>query len=1620
MFEKLKELYYKGEEKWYAFWDKVNEHLPVYTIIDKVDAIVPSFVLFLILILFLLLFIGFFFFAQTTTEYNAELTFVEPNGRTKVIDSVVTLKITQNDNTIIPDTNYRTDSDGKVILDKLKYGQVVEINVNLSKGTYNGTLLIDQAKKTQTIVLEKKIDFSSTKRTITVKDSFGMTIFQPIAIDFWCENRAVRPTPESGITSSGVIEVTEPYDCVKLNAMPNSSNYEKKTYTINSNFYDMTLLPYEAPKTELKVKVRNNGNLVSETNFTITVSGSSIYTGKTLSSSEAIISVIPGTYTITASDPSGKYATKTQTNVNVETKKEITLEVTKEIRARINIKTIDLTTKSIIKEAIVSLKNPKGNLLAEQKTDNFGTTIFPITDIESYQITAKKPGDLNGGYYAKTIDLNSISSDTNIILELEKITISNAGKTKVRVVDQDLKPVSNAKIILKYKEDDSIVELNQSNNWAMTDVNGYVTFLAGKVEGLVYAYALKYPFSGASEPKLISIDKENEFLININIGEATIKIDLKDEAGQKIDGTARILLTSDNSDLSGLMSIEQGTVQRKIKAGQQVYLAIQSDTFENYITEPRMLFPDKTYTFTVTMKKQINEPKITLDKVYNENDIITRTLQAGKKYYAKLIIESDEKYPEVVTHFRVGKEKLLENDFIEIDKVEGAGIYRETRGTSFDPERGYDYDGENLTDGYAKWINTEFKDFEKGIRVIKIWFNVKRTAPANKELQFFYKAKFGDKKDPPTTNIDNELYDDAKPSNIYYVGEEATCEEAFCITSESLYWIKEDLYINAPYEVKQAEKYNYKYQLMNNSGTDYGTSVKNMTLILTLLNGDKEPIRVMDYQIKDGTQEKGGSNLTNPSSTNLGSFNKDTAVDLGFIIEGNEVGASAIKLELKVDGVIIYTRESTFSVPSEKELQVKINPSFVPSLANTELVVEVSDDKGEPVNKADVKIYAKEMGIDEYLIDSSETNRVGKTVVNSGAHYQKTRLILEVTKEGFARKRLTTVISEEIVAFNPESTAIALNTISKREDSKKITIGNQTTHELKIVGIKYDTKFNDIINEQAMKAHSDLLIGTIIPAEEMIELELLKVRLVNSITQNNFIEPITLKGDVIITFQIPSAGTVYDKKLELTINVSSEANADASCLIINNATQTKTTQLGQVTFSFELLNACSADERDIDIDSIYATFSGELKGSAQLSLTSPTSGNSGRSALDGAKRKIYDKVLGGEKLIGTVTYTPSEEAIGSTETLTITLDGKFQGRDIKTSPGALNFSVNVLNLQECMTISSDSSPIAIDETAAITIDASNCLGQTIEVALCRNDAGCSGGKDVEGKITLSKRNLTLKSTSETINAYSPTIPGSYGVTVYARVKGKSSYVYIGETPVTFKEDEDKYFKLSKYDLMIVGDGSEDIILLTNEMLTQDVRVKANECLWGKKDADWGATEYLTVLSTAVIGASLGKTIGENFNKDRTSTVKSDGTTEAERETMTQRANEQMSTLGDGDSGYFYENPDTGDIMMTTQPVNDPSYDFRARVDVTETELGTTYSYSGLGTNQSFSNSNAASAHAVNEISSSSGLHTMVWAWGNNAPTAQTNSIPPVIRDEYGAVAASTIWEAYRSTQKSEV
>ncbi|MFA6269421.1 MAG: hypothetical protein WC652_06395, partial [archaeon] len=1066
----------------------------------------------------------------------------------------------------------------------------------------------------------------------------------------------------------------------------------------------------------------------------------------------------------------------------------------------------------------------------------------------------------------------TLTGDINVTMQLAKVTENNAGRVKVKVKDQDGLPVINAKVMLKYKENDGLVEIYNTQNYVFTDLNGEATFIAGKVDGVVYAYSIKGPFSGSSEQKQVIIDQENLFNITVQVGSATIRANLIDEAGELVEGTAEILTldgkTTDEHGLAGLISVEKGKFVRLIKAGQTVYIRFNASTYETYYSSPITLWPDKTYTLNITMLKQIQESAITLKGVFNENDAAVQTMGAGKTYYAKFQVNSQNDYDNVLLHFRVGKETMLENDIISIDKVESSGITSETRGTTYDPEKGYGFDSQHTTDGLAKWSNINFDNFGRGTREVKVWFKINKLATPNKELQFFFRGKFDNTK-LPVSNASQDLYSDVYSSIVYYVGTESVCEVGFCYNSEWVYSKKDDLYINSPFEIKQVQGYTYHVTLLNNSDVDYGKSKKQVYLNVTVVGDeqDEKRVKILNYKIKDSVGQL-TNNLPIYSATNLelNTFEKNATIDITMDIEGMKEGADVIKFELKSEGRVIYTKETSFAVVKEKDFTVGLSPQFVPALLNTQIDVQVLDEKGEYLPGVSVKVFAKEPGFEKYQVSSAETDRLGNATVNSGALFQGSKVILEITKEGYSRKEYSLTVSPDAVTFSPDALAVELNTYTKREEIKQIEFANLTQYDLLLKSITLDARFKDTINEDAMNGYFSELTAEerTIKAEDILDIKMLNIKLANSITQEGFIEPITISGNLKATFENPTLHISYDTLIPITIHVSSSANTGADCLVIKPTSPTTVnTQKAQARFDFEIINACASDNVNIPLDSLSVTSTSEIPGIAEVSVRSSAGGvSAGRTSIDGGKRVIMSNIRAGEKLFGTMTFAPSEMATGKSITIPLEFEAKFQGSTIETNPQAMNFVTNVINLKECMSVDTDSAPVGFKDKARITIDTTACLGQKIDIILCANDSGCSGGAD--GKITLSSKAFTLQNKSKDIYAYGPTYPGTYGITINARVRGTTGFSYIGEVPVSFLEQDGKFFYLNKYELMLVGAGSQDSILLTNKMLTQEVKVKANGCVWGEKDP---GTDWMTVMGGSMMGAMIGNMVGAGFKTD---------------------------------------------------------------------------------------------------------------------------------------------------------
>lgn len=1460
----LKEIYYSMEEKWYGFWDKVDAHIPIYKIIDPIDSVIPSLVLFLVLIILLLAF-GVFFFLSLNQVYDAKFTIVSNNNE-PINDSLITVKIFEGDS--FREESARTDAAGEIIFSEIKKGSRISFDINLSKGTYKDSFTINKDVEERIKLKAPQIILSPVTKKIYTRLATGKVLTQEVEIKFSCEgSNTLVPTPMSATTTGEEVQVTEPVGCL-LKATINDPKYIPKSYYINSLIYDLFLEQPEPPTVKLNVKIREGGYIVGGKNFKVKASGNLVY-DTTTSSSEAILNVTAGNYTLTITDPSGDYGLVSR-NIDVQKDTETTIEVSREIKAKVTINVKDDTTNRAISDAIINVKNSNGREIYSTTTNENGTAIVTFIDLGEYTFTAKKLGDLNGGYFSSSATI-TVNADANLNLGLEKITKANLGRVKVIVKDQDNTPVMNARVMLKYVENEGIVELMQEKNYSLTDVNGETTFLAGKVNGRVYAYAIKSPFNGSSMPKTISIEGETEFNIKMEVGSSTIKINLFDETGEKIDGTAKILTIDGLSDhqngLAGIISVEGGTATRSVKAGQTIYILAQAEGHNNYYSVPTMLWPNKTYTFDLTLKKDILEPSIEFDKIYNDSGTPVNTLAPGKKYYARLFINSDQEYEKLIMHFRAGKEVMMDNDVVAIDYVEAANVIAETRGTTFNKEEGYSYDFLGLTSGLAKWVNLGWENIEESTREVKVWFKVSPTASPTKEIIFYYRAEF-DETRKPASEEEVKLYSDTYQTNVYYVGNESTCETEFCANNEWLYSQKEELFIVPPYSLKQVSAYNYHLTLLNNSIYDYGREGKKIYLSISVV-GDKAKerrIRINNYRIRDSLNTlTNNTPIYSADNLEITNFEKNSIIDINLGLEGVKEGGEIIKFELKSEGVIIYTKEVDLEVVKEKDFTAKISPQFIPALINTQIEVIVLDEEQIYLPGATVNSYAKEPGFEEYLVSSTTTDRMGKAIVDSGALFDKATVIIEIIKEGYSRKRYATSVSEQTVAIKPTEILVNLNPITKREDLKHVTLANLTKQPLIIKSISIDAKYKDVINEDAMNAYFDSLTSEEkkIKPEDTLEIDLIKIRLANGITSDNMIEPVSIDGTIKMVFEEPKLKMLYYLDVPIRINVSTDANPATECLVIRPTGKTSlTTEKAQVRFDFELINACEVEKINIELDGLSVISTSDLQGIAEISLSSTTGTATGRTALDGSKREVVKTVPAGAKMYGVITYAPNEEAIGKSITIPISFEAKFQNQTVKSDPSTTTFTANVINLKECMAISSNAGANNFDERAKITIDATKCLGQTIDIILCRNDSGCSGG--AEGKITLSKKAFTIKNKSEEVEVYAPSIPGTYGVTVHARTRGNLGFDYIGEIPVTFIEQENRIFKLNKYELLLQGEGAQDAILLENNMLTQDVRVKANGCVWGVKSP---STDWMKVMTGAMIGATIGGLIGKGFQTE---------------------------------------------------------------------------------------------------------------------------------------------------------
>ncbi|MFA5763680.1 MAG: carboxypeptidase-like regulatory domain-containing protein [archaeon] len=428
---KVKNTYYYFEDKWYATLDKIQPKIPVYKIIDPVDEVIPSFILFLMCILFLFILAG--YLIGFSTPYT--MTFTTYDSASKEIIFGVDLA------GIINDTDFELTTNSKGIAQisvpsKIKnlyslIGQIVFGGEDEFAGTFNATKdgYTSIRKKDlrngmdQKIYLEpmaQDVQFVGQTR-VSLYDSVSRALIIDVAdlsqVKFNCANKNSLPkTVRDGTdgTIDGIFILNE-NNCDFVLTYAKAEGYEKlepetKVSTTQTEKIYLTKQENDITGTA-KITVTDTNNTLIEgisVNF-VGVSGAAI----TDSTGVARKQLQPGNYTITITDEN-YYSITPDNNIFIE------------------IKTGEYSEKTVVLRK-KNLTDSRKILIKVIDTNN---TIISGADTQIFWLTKDGNNTTNISSNGSVLPHISGTTDTNGLFESRVFSIEDFNKL-ILIIDKE-------------------------------------------------------------------------------------------------------------------------------------------------------------------------------------------------------------------------------------------------------------------------------------------------------------------------------------------------------------------------------------------------------------------------------------------------------------------------------------------------------------------------------------------------------------------------------------------------------------------------------------------------------------------------------------------------------------------------------------------------------------------------------------------------------------------------------------------------------------------------------------------------------------------------------------------------------------------------------------------------------------------------------------------------------------------------------------------------------------------------------------------------------------------------------------------------------------------------------
>lgn len=1484
----IRETYHQFEDGWYNFLDAVDTKIPVYAVVDPIERVVPTFAVLLGIIAVLLVGGGYYLITGGSAS-SATILVLDEDG--KPVEGVVLQATWENNGK----QDAVTNAVGKATFTGIPLATTIQVRAEhplFSDKTSTYTLNEKNSTLSLTLSLAKAVP---TLLTFYFVDKTGMSLEgKPLTIQLACSSGEPVEGDAQPITS-GVLRTTPPEDCGTLLGTISGEGFETRAgIPLRSESPIIALDSRALEKSQVKIRVTHEedgkgiGGILVEL---VSREGETIEQNSTNALGVVQFENIPeGEYYASASSPTGEFAAQTTLPFTLDSPagEEMTVTLSRATQGSLLVNVTDSITGGALSNVTLKLL---------RQTDRSVVQTLSTSESTPAKLSVNEKGPfilyvLHADYLSAEKQIPTISGETSVGVALEKLTPQNSGRVSVKVTDEDGLAVDNARVVLYDAASKFIAHAYAPR---FTNASGEAIFYGVK-SGNYFARATKYP-AGPSDSPLFSssVNEATQTTVKMTIGNATVRVRVLDEQGEPIALASVQFDAEGSSECSpNKCRVETdagGIASYTFKADRKIFARIAAPGYVSYETISHALKAGLPSTIPVVLPRSIpgNAPQLTIASISDALTGLPATqLDKGKSYRVLFQVRIPDALSGLETagaFVRVGNEARVENEHAFILST-NAPRARTMRGSTYQPDAGWEEDQQNLTDGDAKWATIEWNAAQTGVYEFSTTLHVKNDTPLLEEIALHYRAWGKQGSIWTRTPVDSILGENENAAGkeslyaetftqTYFAGKTLACGDVVCYAGETLTNLETGMVQReSPYAAIPLNAHRYTFILSGNATSNQALSNAHIRVISTGENGTSGGPVIESYAFErvpgDTIQESGLSTFTLEGSNGQGIGVGDISSTQTIAGTIDFLGASDATSEMVVQvisaGDVVFERTLSFTAGGFQNFQIQATPSSVPAFADATLSIRVIDEEGFGVAGVRVRATKIDASNTQTIAGEKYTDNLGNVLLAIPASLPNTRFQIDATRGSESAAPILVGVGTNVVDFSPTILDAALDAVPNADTFVSLDATSLAQQELILTQTSIAGAFQGLLSLNDMQNwleqyHGNLRIS---PGETQgMNVKVSTTPSLSLLTGKN------LSGNIITVWENTLNAGTWVQSIPLNVALGIPTQCDEAALQLTGVSNSGTIELtafeNRVDKPFQLLNVCEVNGNPVNLHNLTAkiTWRSAPIGSVELSMQNPTTGERVAEALqNGFPTPLFDTVNTAQQTPydAVLTFTPQPGHVGEKAEFTVTLSAQTgQGNDTQIISESFDLRIMVTNFETCITydIDRDAGLIMNEEDAEtqFSIDTTACGNVPIDIAFCTgaNNVNCSGGAP-QGKIYLSQYAITALKGEKTIRVErkSSTLPGTYDITVDARVPG-TSMRRVAALPLVVQPREDYAFVLGKSSFTLLPENPTDTAEVTNRLVDEKITVRASICDWddsNKRDSE-NVAEELAVFSAGI-------------------------------------------------------------------------------------------------------------------------------------------------------------------------